>query len=268
MLRTYPVFLTLTLILPLAALDAATVAWWRFDNDGFAEGQSPTQREDVIRDETGANPGRTSKSPVYSAEVPFVKLAVASAKNSPTHANTLSLRMNNPKSWEDVFITKKPVCDMRLPAYTIELSFQCADIAMFRAILGKDGKPTESPAPPFVAKLSPRNQKLIVETLDESGQRRSVSSKSVIETGVWYNVAVVNDGKQLALWLKKADAGAYELQAKINVEGGLIDSSGNWVIGRGMSNGKLADPFHGYIDEIRISDTALAADNFLTAAER
>ncbi|MFA6961553.1 MAG: LamG domain-containing protein [Opitutaceae bacterium] len=255
-------FLILVLLPAMPALNAGTVAWWRFDNDGFAEGRSPTQREDVVRDETGANPGRTTQSPVYTGNVPAAKL------NHPAPANKLSLQMNNPKKWEDVFITKKPVCSLRLPAYTIELSFQCADMAMFRAMFAKDGKPTESPAPPFVVKLSPRNRRLYVETIDEAGQLRSLSSRAAVETGVWYHLAVVNDGGQLALYLKKAGGGAYQLQAKTSAEGGLIDSPGNWVIGRGMSDGKLADPFYGYVDEIRISDTAIPPADFLAADGR
>lgn len=259
--------LVLVLAIASTSLKADTVAWWRFDNDGFNEGQSPALNADVVRDETGNNSGRTTRVPIYASQVPFDKLNSGNGtSDNGISTNKLSLRMSNAKKWEDVFIMKKPVCSIRLPAYTIELSFRCSDIAMFRAVLCKDGKPTEAPSPSFVAKLSPRDSKLYIETLDESGQLRRVGSRVAIETDVWYNIAVVNDGKQLVLYLKKASSDTYELQAKVHVEGGLIDSPGIWAIGRGMSDGKLADPFYGYVDEIRISDTALSLENFLTAA--
>lgn len=271
--RSFWMLIPLTSLLSVMNVNAATIAWWRFDNDGFSEGQSPPQQEDVIKDETGANPACTKQTPTYTNNVPFEKFTygspgVVSGKKDALLMNELSLQMNNPQKWEDIFITKKPICSIYLPTYTIEVSFCCTDIAMFRAILCKDGQPTELPNSPFVIKLSPHAQKLLVETLDESGQWCGLSSKNAIEPGIWYSVAVVNNGEQLELYLKSENDGEYELQAITSVKGGMIDSSANWAIGRGMSNGELVDPFYGLVDEIRISDVALSPDDFLSGTDR
>jgi hypothetical protein len=45
----------------------------------------------------------------------------------------------------------------------------------------------------------------------------------------------------------------------------MAQSMGTWVIGRGFWNGKLDNPFCGWIDEIRISDEVLPEDKFLFA---
>jgi hypothetical protein len=95
--------------------------------------------------------------------------------------------------------------------------------------------------------------------------------------GKWYNVAAVSDGTYLSLYLRDVAAGTgYQLIAQTHISlrstntaltaglGGAGDwTAGEWTVGRGLFAGGHGDRGYGYIDEVRISDTALGISDFL-----
>jgi hypothetical protein len=95
--------------------------------------------------------------------------------------------------------------------------------------------------------------------------------------GKWYNLAAVSDGTLLSLYMDDVAAGTgYQLIAQTDMTGSSTNTAmtagagdggdwdaGNWTVGRGLFNGGHGDRGYGYIDEVRISDSALGVDEFL-----
>jgi hypothetical protein len=96
--------------------------------------------------------------------------------------------------------------------------------------------------------------------------------------GTWYAMAGVSDGTTLSLYLDDlSGALGYQLVAQTALSKGSPNTAltagagsggdwtaGDWTVGRGMYNGGHGDRAYGYIDEVRISDSALTVDQFLT----
>jgi hypothetical protein len=109
-------------------------------------------------------------------------------------------------------------------------------------------------------------------------------------TAHWYHMAGVSDGSTLSLYLADATAGIdYQLVAQTDLtlsgspdtalangstgdadgggEGTSPDgndwAAGDWSVGRGLYAGGHVDRGYGFIDEVRISDMALAPSEFL-----
>jgi hypothetical protein len=97
--------------------------------------------------------------------------------------------------------------------------------------------------------------------------------------GSWYSMAATSDGNTLSLYLKNVEAGnpAYTLvaQTDLTISGspnraltpgtgsGGDWTAGNWTVGRGLYAGGHGDRAWGFIDEVRISDTALLPSQLL-----
>ncbi|QDU35550.1 PEP-CTERM motif protein [Poriferisphaera corsica] len=82
-----------------------------------------------------------------------------------------------------------------------------------------------------------------------------------IELDQWYSLALVGDGSTNKIFLKSADDSTYTL-IHTHAGGALANSVATWVLGRGFFNGG-ADGFNGYLDDVRISDEALATQDLL-----
>ncbi len=96
---------------------------------------------------------------------------------------------------------------------------------------------------------------------------QSVTSSSPLTAGSWYNLAAVCDGRTLRLYIDTG-CGSYVLAGKATLPAeGAEPTKGQWFVGCGMRDGKPADQFTGLIDEVRISDKALATGSFLFARD-
>jgi hypothetical protein len=94
----------------------------------------------------------------------------------------------------------------------------------------------------------------------------------------WYSMAAVSDGSTLSLYLRDVTAqGSWNLIAQTDMtlsgsantaltmgtgDGGDWNA-GDWSVGRGLWNGGHVDRAYGFIDEVRISDSALSVGEFL-----
>ncbi|HER35406.1 MAG TPA: hypothetical protein ENO19_08080, partial [Halothiobacillaceae bacterium] len=103
-------------------------------------------------------------------------------------------------------------------------------------------------------------------------------------TAPWYSMAATSDGRYLRLYLYEHEnpAAGYQLIAETDmtvVNPGSTDTAldagagsgtywqaGDISVGRGMYAGDHTDRFYGYLDEVRISDRALAPSEFLQTA--
>jgi hypothetical protein len=91
-------------------------------------------------------------------------------------------------------------------------------------------------------------------------------SFSTAQTDTWYNVVAQSDGSVFSLFVQNNATGVYELQGSTPITTALSNTGAtNFTIGRGWFNGPT-DFVNGYVDEVRISDAALAPSQFLFAA--
>ena len=179
-------------------------------------------------------------------------------------------------------------------AWTVEASFK-PETGGWRTIVGRDsrGAGTQPGADPNAAALyfqiQPDNR-VAVTFQDVMGyQYSAVSAPGLIQgfqwstdpdglTGRWYSMAGVSDGTTLSLYLNDlATANGYQLVAQTDlaaqgssnraltpgVGSGGDWSAGSFTVGRGMYNGGHGDRAYGYIDEVRLTEGALAPGQFL-----
>jgi hypothetical protein len=101
---------------------------------------------------------------------------------------------------------------------------------------------------------------------------QAVSAAAAIETGQWYNVVGVSDGSTLSLYLNNILVGQTSFSSTdprlaIGNGSGADWQAGTWTLARGLWNGGHVDRVYGFIDEVRISDTALDPSQFLSVPE-
>ena len=152
--------------------------------------------------------------------------------------------------------------------FTVEAAFNTNNPARFAAIVGKEGQPAGSrPVQTFVLKTRADNSLLQVELFDGNGNNKQVSSINSLTASQWYYAAVVDNGSTLSLYL---DSGSgYQLQGSTPVTGALFQGvptnplwDASWTVGRGQFAGNPTDWFDGMIDEVRITNSALAPSQF------
>jgi hypothetical protein len=179
-------------------------------------------------------------------------------------------------------------------AFTIEASFK-PESGGYCTIVGRDSKGAgtqpgaDANASALYFQIQPDNRVAITFQDVMGYQYSAVSAAGLIQgfdygsdpnglTGKWYSMAGVSDGAMLSLYLRDVAAGTgYQLvaQTDLTLQGssnraltpGLGSGSdwtaGDFSVGRGLYNGGHGDRAYGFIDEVRISDSALAPDQLL-----
>jgi len=177
-------------------------------------------------------------------------------------------------------------------AFTIEASFK-PENGDYRTIVGRDSRGTNT-APggngdlaALYLQIVPGNA-VAIKFCDAAGYwHEAVSAPGAVQgfnwgsdpdglTGHWYNMAAVSDGSLLSLYLNSG--AGYQLVAQTDMatsgstntaltagagDGGDWDA-GNWSVGRGLYAGGHGDRAYGFIDEVRISDSAMTPDQLIT----
>jgi hypothetical protein len=174
--------------------------------------------------------------------------------------------------------------------FTIEAFFK-PEAGGYRTIVGRDARnvvSADGKLPALYFKIRPDNG-VVVEFADVAGYWHSAASASgLIQgfdwasdneglTGKWYYMAAVSDGATLSLYLANMTDGVLQLVAQTNIGGspntalakGTVSGSdwhvGGWSVGRGLYDGQHTDRAYGFIDEVRISNSALPMHQFLFA---
>lgn len=276
---------------------AGTVAYWRFEegpvdtNVQHLSGVDGTWSAD-LQDSSGNGNSLSVWSTgggagfVYRSDVPAAVIPQTGA------ADTLSVKNTGggPAMWCTSLRTWAPA------AFTIEATFK-PENGGWRTIVGRDSRAagTQGGADPNASALyfqiQPDNRVAI--TFEDVGgySYTATSAPGLIQgfnfgtdpnglTGRWYTMAGVSDGTKLSLYLNDIAAGTgYQLVAQSLLNKGStntamstgLGSAGDWTagdfsVGRGLYNGGHGDRAYGFIDEVRLSDTALAPNAFLFAA--
>lgn len=279
--------------------EGATLAYWRFEQGpAGAVITKPFGAPDSSGNGNHLDPGTTGGQEGfrYLTETAYNPVCQTSAVNAYSIKNTgsapsLQTRSkttaqgpgSNPAGMDIESITPSQ--------FTIEAFFK-PENGGYRTIVGRDAKSVTSSDSNLAAlyfQICP-DQSAAIVFVDISGYlHRAASPAGMIrgfdwstdpdgKTGRWYYMAAVNDGSSLKLYLADISAGTDPFlvaQTDMTLSGspnraltrGTASGSdwhtGAWSVGRGMYNGTRTDRAYGYIDEVRISDTALPVSQFL-----
>ncbi|MBN2131488.1 MAG: immunoglobulin domain-containing protein [Sedimentisphaerales bacterium] len=283
-----------------APADAATVAYWRFEEGPAGAlvdhgGQGDGTYYPAVVDYSGNGYELSAWSVAgwanseYRTDVGETYVGQTAADNnfSVKNAGDYPGMFTGPED----FITKQ----FEPSQWTVEVTFK-AESGGWRTFVGRDSVGTNDTGPgfdtnraAFYLQARPNNY-VGCGYCDVAGYWHDVQSPiNAITTfdfgsnpngvGVpWYAMAAVNDGTLLTLYLKNLTAGGDYVQigqtdltlsgtpdtTLIIGEGSGSDwTFGTWTVGRGMYNSGHGDRAYGYIDEVRISDTALEVKDLL-----
>ena len=206
------------------------------------------------------------------------------------HANNFSVK--NTGGGPAMFTsTTHGINNIQPAAFTIEATFKLEN-GGYRTIVGRDSRGAATVNGDLAAlyfQAMPGNA-LAIKFADVSGVWHEAISQANAFTsfdfptnpdgiGVpWYSMAGVSDGSTLSLYLRDVTANsAWQLlaQTDMTISGspntaltmGTGDggdwNAGDWSVGRGLYAGGHGDRAYGFIDEVRISDSALAVGEFL-----
>jgi hypothetical protein len=221
----------------------------------------------------------------WSSDVPFAQVPLTGIANSLSIQNAGSYpcaytfsECSNPTGINIETLTPA--------AFTIEAAFKLTGSINYRTIVGRDGMAVSTgnaAAAPLYVSARP-NGVVAIEFTDMAGLNHvAASANGTIKQNAWYILAAVSDGSALSLYLKDIAAGTgYLLVAQTsftstdprlavgndNPSGISTDwDPGTWTVGRGLYNGGHTDRWLGFIDEVRISNTALTSCQFLGVPE-
>jgi hypothetical protein len=281
---------------PAAPAPPQALAWWRFETGpdsanvvhGAATGY-PNYAPDVADAsgsgnelsmwQTGGGTGFSYDNDVPFSSVPQVKL-------------TNSFSIQNSQSYPASFTEPGgPLSSVVLPQWTVEASWK-PEVGGFRTVVGRNANQVAGSTSGYAALYvgaTPSNEMRAI-FVDEDGRVHEVKTAAGYvagfthasdpegATGTWYNLAVVSDGTTLSLYNNGALLNSLDLTASGSANTALTDGYtsrggvalpagqgdvGGWSVGYGMYGGGHTDRAYGFIDEVRISPSALTPDRFL-----
>ena len=250
-------------------------AYWRFEEG--PNGADVTPGSDVVLDSINSNNMRADSS----ASAPNYTTTVAPFPLRSSASNHLALAFSTHSGGGDDLFTNDQNIDNGIVAsgggFTVEAAFQPGTVSFpngpFQAIVAKDGLPAGT-LPTFTLKVRGDDGTLQVEQYDGAGTLKNVKSTAPLAAGTWYAAAAVNDGTTLSLYLRSGSDSDYVFEGSTPVSGDLYQGTADdwdhaWSIGRsvfgGGGDGTPADWFGGIIDEVRLSNRAVAPSEFLFA---
>jgi hypothetical protein len=272
------------------AAPAADVAYWR--HEGGTNGGLIPEGPDTVLDSSGNGNNMRTFDPAFTSATYTSNVSPLPLRSGL--ANNLSLDFG-PGGDEDRFrggfdddnySEGKPINSRDFNAMTVELAFNMnsvedippTDPRLFQALLGKDGQPTGGPQPPFKVLIRGDDfpdavpNQLFIEWFDGDGDLHFLTSRRSVLPGEWNHVAFTLTATDAQMWVASAGGPYTLLDSKAGEDFAgptgqvLIDSDGNWTIGRGMFGNGITDWSDAIIDEVRIGDTALSPSQFLFAA--
>jgi len=274
-------------LLGLAGANADTVAYWRFEggtagvNVTHVSGANGVWSADLA-DSSGNGNALSCWSNDDWAAMRYQAVLPAATVPQTGSANTLSIRNagGSPGTWTQ---TGGFLQSWTPLTWTIEAAFNVESSA-HRTIVGRDSRgscKTDGNLSALYLQTTPTNQ-IAIKFCDVDGNWHEVlSAANVVALNNWYAVAAVSDGSTLSLYLKDLTAGAasYTFIGSVDLtaspdtrltsgagDGGDWDA-GNFTVARGLWGGGHVDRFLGFLDEVRISDTALSPAQFLFVPE-
>lgn len=269
---------------------AGTVAYWRWEtgpaNANVAHSLAPGQFEGTIPDVSGN--GNTlsvweqggGAGYQYRTDVPFSTVPNTGTANNFSVKNT----GGGPAMFTTSSVSMPSGVDaetMMPSAFTIEASWK-PENGNFRTVVGRDAENVATSDGNLAAlyfQAQPDNSFAIKFTDAAGNFWQAVSAPGLIQgfdfptdpdgvNGHWYNLAGVSDGTTLSLYVNGALVASTPIvstdpRLAIGTTSGGDWHAGEWSVGRGLFGGGHTDRAYGYIDEVRISNSALTPAQFL-----
>ena len=265
---------------------ASTVAYWRFE-EGPADANVPHPGTGgVWSADTADSSGNSNELSVWTegGGCGFAYRTDVAAATVPQTGAANNFSVQNTGGWPAMWTETGTALQSWTPAaWTIEAAFQTQDIN-WRSMVGRDsfGGRTDGGdgnVSALYLQITPGSA-IAIKYLDVDGVfHEAYSANGTIKVNNWYATAAVCDGSTLSLYLKDITGGGdYDLVAQAtgmagdtrfspgHGDGGDWDA-GNFTVGRGLYGGGHGDRWVGFIDEVRLSDVALAPSEFLFVPE-
>jgi hypothetical protein len=276
----------------VSAADAATVAYWRWEEGpagtNVPHGNAPGLFDGTIPDVSGngnhlsvwENGGGAGYQ--YRTDVPYAVVPQTNATNNYAVKNT----GGGPAMFTTSSVSLPGGVDaetMTPAAFTVEASWK-PENGGYRTVLGRDARNVAAGDGALAALyLQARpNNRLGILFVDVAGNvHEAFSPEGFVQgydwstdpeglTGTWYNIAGVSDGSTLKLYVNNVLLASTPIVSSdprlaVGTTSGGDWHAGEWSVGRGLHNGNHVDRGYGYIDEVRISNEALAPGKLLMA---
>lgn len=258
-----------------------TVAYWNFE-EGAANTYVPytrttaNQYQGSIFDQSGNGNHLsvwTGNWHWYRPQVP------ASITPQTGAANSLSIQ--NAGSYPAISATSTSLTSWSPETWTIEATIRPDDATNgYQTFIGRDSRGAFAGDPALAAlyfTVLPNGGIRFLFT-DAAGNNWSVDTPAnTLQDAQWQALAATSDGNTLSLFRKNLTAGdtTYTLLATTDIStsvnpalstgsgDGADWDAGTFTIARGLHNGGHTDRFFGYIDDVRLSNGALAPSGFL-----
>ncbi len=279
-MRTFVIAIfTVASLIAADVASAVTTAYWRHEEG--AAGGLIAPGADMVLDASGTGDHMQTFDPAFTSASYTSNVSPLPLRSGLPNALSLDFGPggDDPGKNDDNFADAKSINAEVFTAMTVELAFNMDSVGpgQYQALVGKDGKPTGGPAPPFKVLVRGDDfpdavpHQLFIEWFDGDGDLHFLTSRQSMNVGDWNHLAFTLSANNGQLWLA-SDTGPFTLlDSKADDFAGpsgevLINTTGNFTVGRGMFGGGITDWSDALIDEVRISDTALPLNQFLFVA--
>lgn len=274
-----------------AGRDEHVVAYWRFEDrpvgillpDTGGNGLPMCATVDSSFNGNDLYTANSQGQPVFSPDVCAAAVPQTGSPNRSCLDTTQPIAdITNPRNvyTHSNFSHAAPLDIQRIaPAeWTIEASVKAAQLlGVPQGFLGRDANFTRlsdkrGPAR-LTFQINAQNRFAIAFYDADDRLHEAVGEDLPVEAGRWYHLAATSDGRALRLYVDALDGRGYveraatELPATGSTALGKGQDTAEWTLGRAGNAGDPADwlRFHGWIDEVRISDIARKPNDFLFA---
>lgn len=291
---------SLAAVMGALSAPAADVAWWRFEegpaNSNVLKGGQPDGAfYGAVADSSGNNNTLSAWSEGSYAGYAYSSQVATSILPQNNAANNFSVK--NTGGYPALFTqTGTPLQTWSPAAWTVEATFKLEN-GGYRTIVGRDSRGSVTTGNGDLAAMylqAMPNNALAIKFSDVSGYWYEANSANNAFTSFdwgtdnngdlapWYSIAGISDGSTLSLYLRNLTSlSGWDLIAQTDLtasgspntalsagagDGGDWDA-GNFSVGRGLYGGGHGDRAWGFIDEVRLSDTALGTANLLMVPE-
>ena len=251
--------------LALLPARAATIAYYDFSDGADGQEVNPTGSGSATGSMTvnGGGDGSNGMVAWSLAASPNFTTSVVPATPYP---NTTAMSFAGGNDLYQQNPATSTLASTNFTDLTIEAYVNFNNISGWQTFVGRDdngnpGSGTGATSLLYLAK-SGANDGFRVELITASNTSVQVNSTFVPTVGSWYHVAAVGDATAgtLTLYVDGVSVGS-----TTGYDGLLANVANSWTLGRGQYAGNPADSINGYLDEVRISDAALAPSQFLNA---
>ncbi len=282
---------------------AEPVAYWRFETGpNNAAVAKPFGAIDSSGNGNHLDPGTEAGSDGfrYRSNVAFTSIPGTGAANNFSVQNSGSTPSMSTRSTPQSYGAGSNPSGVDIEAitpaqFTVEAFFKAENTGTYRTIVGRDAINVSNESGALAAlylqiKNDDNDERVKIQFTDVAGYDHiAESAPDIINgfnfssdpqglTGKWYYIAAVSDGSTLSLYLANVSnngplwllaqtdmttSGSPDTALAKGTQNGSNWHTGAWSVGRGLYDGNHTDRAWGFIDEVRISDTALTPDQFL-----